>query len=142
MKENPFKFFDKILEYLYNNDHKYITFQELTENIFPKSKKEIKFKKIVENIFEETDRQKILANALLHLKSEDLISYNQVKPITDITVRITQKGIVKIKTNSFCKEHNRTVWNHRIDRFNKILTPMIALCAFCLSLYNYFNTNK
>lgn len=142
MNENPFNLFDKILEYLNSNSHRQVTFQELSENIFTQPKKELDFNKLVQKIFEENDKPKLLTNAVRHLESEGLINCRYTKPLEDSDISITQKGILKIKTSGFAKEHNRTVWDRRIDRWNKIVTPIIALLAFGLSLFNYFFPSK
>jgi len=144
MKENPLKLHDLILQNLINNDYGMATFKELIESIFPEVKiKEEDLKKYEGMAFLENVKPLKVIGALYHLKQEKYIDYNETTlPVHNTNVVITQKGMIKIMTIGFYKEYKRNIWNYRIERYSKIITPLIALSAFSLALYNYLYPKK
>ena len=98
---------------------------------------------------ERNKKPLLIAKAMFFLREEKLVNYDEKnvnisegKRASDINVAITQKGLIKIRTNGFKKEYERSLWNHRIERFNKLITPFIAFCALLIALYNLFNQKK
>lgn len=138
MKENPLKLFDMILENLANSEYGISNFKDLIENISPEVKiKEEDLSKNIGRVFLEDKKPLKIIGALYYLKEEKYINYNEgTKPVHNTSIVITQKGLIKILTNGFLKEYKRSVWNHRIERFNKLITPVIAFCAFLIALIN------
>jgi hypothetical protein len=150
MKENPLALFDKILENLANTENGMATFRMVCEDIFPEVKiKDEDLDKNVGRAFLNHRKPLLIAEAMSFLREEKLVQYNENvvdfkegRRPSDINVAITQKGLIKIRTNGFKKEYERSVWNYRIERFNKLVTPLIAFCAFLIALYNLFNAKK
>ena len=147
MKDNPLELFDKILENLANTENGMTTFKKVSENIFPEVKiKDEDLPKYVGKAFLDHKKPLLIAKAMFFLREEKLVNYDEkninIKEgirASDINVAITQKGLIRIRTNGFKKEYERSLWNHRIERFNKLVTPFIAFCALLIALYNLFN---
>lgn len=127
MTENPLEFFDNILFTLSKDYNKMYQVEELREVLFPNKNKEIsslEFKNTV-----------TLSNALFYLKKEDLVL------VSEQGIFITTKGYIKVKIdNGFVAEYKRALWNLRIERINKIATPLIAISALVLGIINYMKT--
>lgn len=144
MKETPFKLYDLILKNLVKNEYGMATHKELIDNIFPEVKiKQEDLKKYEGMAYLENVKPLKVISALYYLKEEKYIDYDDnTKPVLNTNVVITQKGMIKIMTIGFYKEYERNLWNFRIERYSKVITPLIALSAFCLSLYNYLCPKK
>ncbi|WP_316632668.1 hypothetical protein [uncultured Flavobacterium sp.] len=139
MHENPFKLFDSILTHLADNYGKSETLKNLSDQAYPKSQNEPN--EYADKITYNSKKPNLISDALFYLKSEDLVYYSltndQIPLIMDI--RITPKGFVKIKTNSFREEYRKAYLNHI---FNTYLTFLIALGALIFSIWSYYNPYK
>lgn len=144
MKNEQFEFFDKILRHL-DKEHEAIHPTKLIEHVFPKSKSAKKnvndFTTTVENIFVDHEKTNELTAALQYLQTKGLVKYdkNRQSDSEYDKVNITKEGSIKIQKSGFVKEYNRAEMNHKVERFNKVITPLIALSALILSLYNCSN---
>lgn len=135
MHENPFQFFDNILRELSKDYNKTFTVNELTDLVLPI--------KTFENISEKEDNMSAVLNALMFLNNEGLVALDIEKGLTFINT----KGFIKIKTKGFVAEFKEAKRTISIQRFNQIATPIIALLALIISIYNLFfkevpNTNR
>ena len=138
MTDNPAQFFDQILKYLSTDYNKIFTFQELSNNL-PKSKViDDNTIEALANISLIAERDKTnLINSLEFLNSEKLIKWS----ISQQKLIITSKGFIKIKTKGFEKEASEIEWDRKYTIFNNVVTPLIALLAFILSICTLFFKN-
>lgn len=124
MTEKPTTYLDKILSYLSTDFNKSFTVQEIQNYLTPM------------NIFGDNgpvtfgqDSLLDLHNALYYLREQQLVVWNNSDDI-----KITYKGLIKIKTNSFEREIMDTEINKWLQRAAWILPIIISITALFISL--------
>jgi len=127
MNENPFKFFDAILEILSDNYNTKYSLEELTIIVHPATNKNLATK-IVQQKKNEDD----VMNALMFLNSEGLVALDIVNRQTIINT----KGLIKIRTKGFEEEFLENKKSRRIQIYNQIATPIIATIALIVGIIN------
>ncbi|WDF65652.1 hypothetical protein [Flavobacterium sp. KACC 22763] len=140
MNDNQFKDLDKILKYLLHYHGQDVKVKELMANVFNTNSEIDETKDVTEYMahgLKALNKSDYIKSLLKYLENESLIESNTTKDPDYNTVKITTVGIIKITTNGFYKAH---VIN-KFEIFTKIVTPILAVLGFILSVVNFFFPN-
>lgn len=135
MTDKPAKYFDDILKILASEYNRVFTYTEVLNQLYAhKRRGQNAVEKFLDVPIEPEENNNFL-NSLAFLNKQGLIFRDELQS----TVSIQTEGFIKIKTKGFEKEINDANWNQRFQRINQIATPIIALIALCLGLFNSFS---
>lgn len=129
MDKNPAKFFDKILSVLSTDYNKSFSIEEIISKVYEKELKQ-NGKKGIEGFFNDIHYETNVINALMFLKSQGLVAFDEIEKISFINT----SGFVKIKTEGFQNEirnKNINLWLQRLTWFVAILTFILTLFIQC-----------
>jgi len=127
MNENPFQFFDKILNILSESYYSTYSLEELTIIVYSAKDKDIATK-----IIQQKKNEDDVMNALIFLNNEGLVALDKVNNRTIINT----KGLIKIRTQGFEDEFLGNKKSRKIQFFNQIATPIIATIALLVGIIN------
>lgn len=135
MDKNPANFFDKILTFLSSDYNRSFTIDEIVNDVY---KEEIvqnsKSSSGLKGLTADTHYKSNVINAIMFLKSQGLVAYDEQKE----TAFINTKGFIKIKTEGFVKE----IRNKKVNLWLQRGTWVASIIALSLSVYTIFFNSK